>query len=644
MRFPVLTGFLLLLIIAAPAQAAGFIALCYHDVQDVVTDPDGMAVSRDNLVAQFSWLRENGFRPVGLEDLQAAQRGERPLPEKAVLLTFDDGYASFYSKVFPLLKAFEYPAVLALVGSWLEVPPGGQVAYGDRQVSRERFMTWEQIREVATSNLVELASHSYDMHKGVPANPQGNEQPAMTTRRYSAASGEYESDAAYAARLQEDFARNSALFEKNLGVRPQVMTWPYGAYNRPAQTLAAEHGMPITLNLEVGANDSGDLSAVRRVLILNNPSLADFVWQMRHPLWERPRPIRVVHIDLDYVYDPDPVQQEANLGQLLERIQKLGVNTVYLQAFADPDADGVADALYFPNRHLPVRADLFNRAAWQLRTRTGVKVYAWLPVLAFNLGDQADLVQRRSPQGKVAPDPDRYRRLSPFSASALRLVGEIYEDLAKHAAFNGLLFHDDAVLSDFEDAHPQALAAYREAGLPADVGRLRAAAPSVQRRWTRLKIQALDDFTLRLAERARTWRPAIKTARNLFALPVLERASESWFAQSLPRFLEHYDYTALMAMPWMEGAADPEAWLEKLALRVAQTPGALSRVVFELQSVDWRRGNAPIPGARLAAQMRALARLGVKHYGYYPDDFIKNHPRVQDLQPVMSLRTFPYVP
>jgi biofilm PGA synthesis lipoprotein PgaB len=404
--------------------------------------------------------------------------------------------------------------------------------------------------------------------------------------------------------------------------------------------------MPITLNLEVGDNDPHNLSAVRRILILNNPSLADFVWPLRNPLWERPQPIRVVHVDLDYVYDSDPVQQETNLGLLLDRIQKLGSNTVYLQAFADPDADGVADALYFPNRHLPVRADLFNRAAWQLKTRTGVKVYAWLPVLAFTLGDKGDLVQRWHAQGAPAPapDPDRYRRLSPFSASARRLAGEIYEDLAKHAAFDGVLFHDDAVLSDFEDANPQALAAYREADLPDDVGLLRAAGPSVQRRWTRLKIQALDDFTLHLAERARTWRPEIKTARNLFALPVLERASESWFAQSLPRFLEHYDYTALMAMPYMEGAEDPEAWLEKLALRVAETPGALSRVVFELQSVDWRRGNAPVPGERLAAQMRALARLGVKHYGYYPDDFVKNHPRVQDLLPVMSLRTYPYVP
>jgi hypothetical protein len=53
----------------------------------------------------------------------------------------------------------------------------------------------------------------------------------------------------------------------------------------------------------------------------------------------------------------------------------MGVNTVYLQAFSDPDANGSADMVYFPNRHIPMRADLFNRVAWQIQTRTPVSVF-----------------------------------------------------------------------------------------------------------------------------------------------------------------------------------------------------------------------------------------------------------------------------
>lgn len=628
--------------VVAPIGAEAFTVLCYHDVEEVANDPDGMTVSTANLTAHFAWLRENGYKVIDIDDLLAAREGKRLLPEKAVLLSFDDGYASFYRTVFPLLKAFDYPAVLALVGRWIETPAGETVPYGDLQVPREHFMSWEEIREVADSKLVEIASHSYDLHHGELANPQGNTQPAMTTRHYDQASGRYETDAAYRQRLAEDFTRNTELFQERLGRRPRVMVWPYGEYNGLSRELAAEQGMKITLTLEGGVNHLENLSGVRRDLILNDPGLANFVWTLRHPTDPNP-PQRVVHADLDYVFDPDPVQQETNLGRLLERVKTLGAGTVYLQAFADGDGDGVADALYFPNRHLPMRADLFNRAAWQLRTRAGVRVYAWMPLLAFSVGDANDQVLTWRADGAPAPDPGHYRRLSPFSAQARQWIGEIYEDLAKQAPFAGVLFHDDAFLSDFEDAHPEALATYEKAGLPRDIALLRNDA-ELFGRWTGLKAEALHQLTGELAGKLRYWRPGLKTARNLYARTVLEPKSVNWFAQSLPRFLEHYDFTAVMAMPYMEEAKDPEAWLATLASRIEEYPGALEKVVFELQSVDWRHDNQPIPAETLARWMRLLERWGARHYGYYPDDFPGERPEIKALMPVMSLRTFPHLP
>ncbi|MEX5538898.1 poly-beta-1,6-N-acetyl-D-glucosamine N-deacetylase PgaB, partial [Pseudomonas syringae] len=54
------------------------------------------------------------------------------------------------------------------------------------------------------------------------------------------------------------------------------------------------------------------------------------------------RPQKIMHVDLDYIYDKDQKQEEKNLGALLDRIQKMNVTTVYLQAFSDPDANGSA--------------------------------------------------------------------------------------------------------------------------------------------------------------------------------------------------------------------------------------------------------------------------------------------------------------
>ncbi len=631
-------GFVLLSLLVLPLSARAFTVLCYHDVAESVSDVDGNAISADRLVQHFSWLRANGFSVISIDDLLAAQRGERPLPDRAVLLSFDDGYVSFYTHVYPLLKAFDYPAVLALVGSWLDAPEGSTVIYGDQPVSRRNFMTWEQLREVARSGLVEIASHSYGLHQGIVANPQGNLEPALTSRHYDPTSGEYENDVAQLTRIRLDLVRNRDLLENRLGVRPRVMVWPFGRYNLPAIDFARELGMPVTLTLESGPNRLDELDRIRRFLVPGDQKLDGLVWELYHP--DRIDPRRVVQIDLDYVYDADPAQQLQNLDRLLDRIKALQINTVFLQAFADPDGNGTAEELYFPNRHLPVRADLFNRVAWQLKTRAGVNVYAWLPMLGFDLGDASMTVQQAG--GTVVDEC--YRRLSPFHPQARLAILEIYEDLGRYAEFEGLLFHDDGYLTDFEDANPAALAWYREHWqLPADIAAIRSDL-ELMPLWTAAKTTALANWTDELADRVRVWRPAIKTARNLYAESVLNPASEAWYAQSLAETLKHNDFAAVMAMPYLEQAADLDAWLSNLVDVIKRQPKGLERTIFVLQSVDWHQNNRPIPTATIARQMSLLQRLGAVNFGYYPDDFIGNQPNAAELHRTMSMQTYPYRP
>src|SRR5690606_4789908 len=121
---------------AAPAVEGGsFVVLCYHEVPDDVRQlPDPYAVEANELASQFAWLRGHGYQPGGLSDILAARRGERALPPKAVLLTFDDGYRSFYTRVYPLLRLYGYPAVLALVGRWMDARADELVDYGGRPV------------------------------------------------------------------------------------------------------------------------------------------------------------------------------------------------------------------------------------------------------------------------------------------------------------------------------------------------------------------------------------------------------------------------------------------------------------------------------------------------------------------------------
>jgi biofilm PGA synthesis lipoprotein PgaB len=307
----------------------------------------------------------------------------------------------------------------------------------------------------------------------------------------------------------------------------------------------------------------------------------------------------------------------------------MGVNSVYLQAFADPDGNGSADAVYFPNRHLPMRADLFNRVAWQIRTRTPVKrLYAWMPMLSWELpathpaaGDRVvTLPGEKSDRVNMG-----YLRLSPFSPRARQVVREIFQDLARAAPFDGLLFHDDVTLSDYEDASPFALAAYKEWGLPRSVEEIRKS-DDLLGRWTILKINALDDFAMELVDVVRERQPSLRVARNLYARVAINPKAEVWYSQALDNSIARYDFTAIMAMPFMEKAADPSLFYRDLVKAVTDRPGAMKRVVFELQSVDWRDANRPIASRELADAIRRLYGQGVLHLGYYPDSLFNDHP------------------
>ena len=562
--------------------------------------------------------------------------------------------------MLPILKAFRFPAVLALVGAWMEDGPDATVAYtgdtaiaaplsdafvqfGDLHIRRDLFLNWDQVREISNSGLVEIASHSYGAHRGILANPQGNSEPDVTTLRFDATANGYESDADKRRALEADSAKIARKIELETGKRPRVMVWPYGEHNEQAISVATATGMPITFTLVDGISTLDKLSAVPRHLVNPDPALNEFVAELR--TFSDTSPLRVVQIDLDQVYDADPAQQARNLDALVQRVYEMQINTVFLQAFADPDGSGLAREVYFPNRQLPMRADLFNRVAWQLRTRARVRVFAWMPVLAFDFRDQMSVVLAANPQGGVGQGPNTYRRLSPFDADARRKILTLYEDLARAAPFEGILFHDDATLSDFEDASPPAIAAYINAGLPPSIAAIRAD-PDAMRRWTRFKTDALIAFTKELVERTRLYRSPLLTVRNIYAAPVLDPQSEDWFAQDLGRFLDSYDYTAVMAMPAMEKVAMPasDAWLERFVANVAVHPQGLAHTIFELQAVDWRDNgkSIAIPLETLARQMRLLLRKGALNFGYYPDDFVTAHPDQKILHRHFSLQSYPY--
>ena len=583
-----------------------YAVLAYHSVVDDTASKEEkyyfpQTISTNLLISHFNWLKDNGYNVVSWQQIIDAENGKGTLPDHAVLLSFDDGYATMYNVIYPILKAYNYPAVFAPVSSWLNTPVTKKIPYANTYLPRSVFVTWEQVREMEKSGLVEIASHTHDSHHGVRANPAGSQLPAVISPEYK--NNKYETKAEYRNRLVRDFTLSSQSIQREVGKKPRIMVWPYGQFNNTAVDVAREVGMSHHFTLgEKLINKVGD-KYIGRLLIDTETGFSTIKHYLDCVSDEVKIP-RVVHIKLDDIYNADKKQQAKNLDVLIERIYRYGITTVYLQAYSDADGDGVADALYFPNSYLPLRDDIFSQIAWQLRTRAEVKVYAWMPILAFDFRNSVK-------DAEYVVDSNKN----------IEIIKSIYNDLSFHAKFDGILFHDNVSLGDFESEpsrHHQRMVTSD------DLIKV-----------TEQLVDGLKPYFLFGTN-------SLRTARNIYASVITEPKAEELFAQNLNTLTKHYDTTVIMAMPYTEREQDisekeAKAWFETLINNVkAQVP--LDKVFFEFQTMNGHT-QKPIPESELISWIQLLQKHKIYSYGYYPDNFLKDQPSIQQMRPYMSVNT-----
>jgi peptidoglycan/xylan/chitin deacetylase (PgdA/CDA1 family) len=131
--------------------------LMYHAVY-----PDGAqrlpySINKGDLIADFEYIKANGYTPISVKTLQAYTGGSlEKLPEKPVMLTFDDGFFSNVSIVLPLLEKYNYCALFAVTGSYSEEKGAQDDKFG--------YLRAEDIKKLAESPKVEICPHSYKLH------------------------------------------------------------------------------------------------------------------------------------------------------------------------------------------------------------------------------------------------------------------------------------------------------------------------------------------------------------------------------------------------------------------------------------------------------------------------------------------------
>ena len=366
--------------LACAAQALAAEELTVLTYHDIVVEPgeDYSAVSRSMFIAQMDYLEENGYQPISLKLLLKVYNKQASLPKKPVLLTFDDGLNSYYEFVVPILKIYGYPSVASVVSGWLDgknVPPE----------YLNKLMTWEQLRELSKSDLVDLVSHTHDLHHFLPANVQGNSSAASVTRQYLPLSQTYESEDQFKQRIRADLSHSSARMEKEIGLKPYAIAWPYGYYDEVTRELATELGLTLQFSLDDGPTPQDQLPYLNRIMVLNDNELYPFIEALNYH-YPSNRQRRFVYFSLDGFVGKSADEQNELLSKLLDQLEELNVNMVVTSPFT---AD--TSKTFFSNDKLPVATDILNRVSHQIRVKLGINdIFVTIPSV-IAVADQKSL-------------------------------------------------------------------------------------------------------------------------------------------------------------------------------------------------------------------------------------------------------------
>ena len=207
--------------------------LMWHNLAEEASGD--MTISVDTFRAQIEALHEAGFKTVSLQQLYDYVHFGTELPEKPIVLTFDDGYFSNYEYAFPILQEYDMQATIFAIGVSV-----GKDTYKDTDHAMTPHFGADEAREMVDSGLISVQSHTFDMHQWPPFE-DGNAQVRETLLPFDG-----EADADYEAAVEADFAESRELLESITGQPVNALAFPEGAYVTLTQDALRSAGAELT--------------------------------------------------------------------------------------------------------------------------------------------------------------------------------------------------------------------------------------------------------------------------------------------------------------------------------------------------------------------------------------------------------------
>lgn len=252
------------------AEAVEVPIIMYHSILKDTSRSGKYIVTPSTVTNDIKYLKANGYTFVSVEELINYTMSQGELPEKPVILTFDDGCYNNYGYIKPILEKYDAKAVFSIVGSYTDEYSKSNIAnmtYG--------YMRWTDIYDLFLSSRIEVGNHSYDFH----SNDKG---------RNGAMKKSGEDSESYKNIFRADTEKMQNRCMEKTGFAPYIYTYPFGSASPESEEILKEMGFKSSLSCNEGVNlitrDPECLFMLKRYNRPSDINTGDFFAKIKTPV------------------------------------------------------------------------------------------------------------------------------------------------------------------------------------------------------------------------------------------------------------------------------------------------------------------------------------------------------------------------
>lgn len=188
-------------------------------------------------------LKANHYQVISMQQFIGFLNGENSVPPDAVVITFDDGYESFYQYAYPLLLKYGMTATNFVIVNYIGTNPG---------IS---FLTWDEIITMKKEGF-SFYSHTFNSHDFVTGR-DGKLVDPLTNPIYLSSLNRMETEAEYEQRVTVDLAEADRVLQDRIGTQDRLLCVPHGRYNSTLLRLSSKENISYIFTGQDGMNTTG---------------------------------------------------------------------------------------------------------------------------------------------------------------------------------------------------------------------------------------------------------------------------------------------------------------------------------------------------------------------------------------------------